>query len=175
MSENFPESLPTLARGNHKDGDGQACVMEYVSILAGEQFSDHPSCTNSVLAAAARSVNDWMTDDGRHLLVPLIGRLFGTASRGSEDVDIQMAQFVNAYVHEVIDTVTGKDPDAVLAAYLTALLDKFDELTGYNSEDTRDLTEAELAVLHLGVTLGKTDRTILDSAQERLLKASGSK
>jgi hypothetical protein len=53
--------------------------MEYVSLLAGEPFSDTPACTHTVLAKAAQIVNDRLSDADRHLLVPLIGRLFGTA------------------------------------------------------------------------------------------------
>lgn len=174
MTANFPESLPTLANGKHSEGSGQACVMEYVSILAGEQFSDHPSCTDPVLAAAARAVNDWMTDDGRHMLVPLIGRLFGTATRGSDTVNVEIARFVNAYVHEMIDTVVDQDPDVVLVNYLTAVLDKFDELTGFDAAtDSRELSQEELTALHLGVTLGERHDDVIGSAKDRLLKVSG--
>jgi hypothetical protein len=72
--------LPSLARGAHEPGSGKACVMEYVSVLAGERWSDSPRCTHPVLAEVARGVNDWLPDDRRHELVPLIGRLFGTAA-----------------------------------------------------------------------------------------------
>jgi hypothetical protein len=73
-----PESLPTLAAGAHAEGKGKACVMEYISMLAGEAFSDHPKCTHPALATVARTLNDMMSDSQRHELVPLIGRLFGT-------------------------------------------------------------------------------------------------
>ena len=79
-----PDGLPTLASGKHDPDDGEACVMEYVALLAGEAWTDSPACTHPVLAEAARSVNDRMHDDERHLLVPLIGRLFGTAESGTE-------------------------------------------------------------------------------------------
>lgn len=77
MSE-LPNGLPTLSAGFHRPGEGKACVMEYVSLLAGEEWTDTPACTNLVLARAAQAVNDGLRDDERHLLVPLIGRLFGT-------------------------------------------------------------------------------------------------
>lgn len=173
MSDKFPEALPTLSTGKHEAGSGQACVMEYVSILAGESFSDHPSCTDPVLSAAARAVNDWMSDEGRHKLVPLIGRLFGTATRGTDEVQVKIAQFVNEYVHEMIDKVADQDPDQTLVNYLTAVLDKFDELTGYPETEARELSDIELAALHAGVELGKTDPAVIASAQERLLKVSG--
>jgi hypothetical protein len=34
--------------------------MEYVSVLAGERWSDSPRCTDPVLAAVARTVNDFV-------------------------------------------------------------------------------------------------------------------
>ena len=80
----IPEFLPTLSAGAHDPGSGEACVMEYVSLLAGEDWSDSPACTHPALAAMARNVNDRLPDSERHRLVPLIGRLFGTALSGSE-------------------------------------------------------------------------------------------
>ena len=75
----IPNALPTLSAGAHTPKSGQACVMEYFSLLAGEKWSDSPTCTYRPLARAAQVVNDRLSDDDRHLLVPLIGRLFGTA------------------------------------------------------------------------------------------------
>ncbi|MCW2831796.1 MAG: hypothetical protein JWP31_2488 [Aeromicrobium sp.] len=73
-----PSSLPTLSAGSHDASHGQACVMEYVSLLAGEEWSDRPECTHELLAHEARTVNDLLRDSDRSRLVPLIGRLFGT-------------------------------------------------------------------------------------------------
>ena len=74
----IPNALPTLSAGAHTPASGKACVMEYVSLLAGEEWSDTPTCTYLPLARVAQVVNDRLSDDNRHLLVPLIGRLFGT-------------------------------------------------------------------------------------------------
>ena len=51
--------------------------MEYASYLAGERFSDHPSCTHPLLASLARNVNDHLSDDARQRIVPLIHRVVG--------------------------------------------------------------------------------------------------
>lgn len=59
-----PDSLPVLTRGWHRGPQDGACVMEYVSVLAGARFSDHPRCTPPGLAALARLVNDRIVDDG---------------------------------------------------------------------------------------------------------------
>lgn len=158
MSKNelpIPDALPTLASGKHEKGEGQACVMEYVSILAGESFSDHPSCTDPVLAAAARSVNDWMTDEGRSMLVPLIGRLFGTATRGSDEVGIKLAEFINSYVHAEIESTEDISTDLRLVNYLTAILDEFDRLTNFTDVESTVLAPEQLSVLSAAVEFAK--------------------
>lgn len=77
-ASSLPSGLPSLAAGAHDPGDGEACVMEYVALLAGEDWSDRPDCTHPLLAHEARTVNDELDDRDRPLLVPLVGRLFGT-------------------------------------------------------------------------------------------------
>jgi hypothetical protein len=60
--------------------------MEYVSVLAGTPFSDHPRGTDPTLAALARLVNDASTDAGRPLLAAFAPQLAGTgplAPRGT--------------------------------------------------------------------------------------------
>ncbi|MFN2533759.1 MAG: hypothetical protein ABR528_00725 [Pseudonocardiaceae bacterium] len=59
-----PDQLPVLSRGWHRGPEDGACVMEYVSVLAGARFTDHPRCTPPALAALARLVNDRIVDDG---------------------------------------------------------------------------------------------------------------
>ncbi|MGH3512193.1 MAG: hypothetical protein ACRDQI_09240 [Pseudonocardiaceae bacterium] len=58
-----PNQLPLLQRGHHRRPEDGACVMEYVSVLAGGKFTDHPRCTHPALATLARLVNDWIDDE----------------------------------------------------------------------------------------------------------------
>jgi hypothetical protein len=51
--------------------------MEFASFLAGERWSDHPSCTHPLLAQLARQVNDLVDDEGRQQLVPLVPSVVG--------------------------------------------------------------------------------------------------
>lgn len=51
--------------------------MEMASVLAGERWSDHPSCTHPLLAELARDVNDRISDAGRQELAPLIPSVVG--------------------------------------------------------------------------------------------------
>ena len=80
----IPDFMPVLACGKHKSPTDGACLMEYVSFLAGERWTDLPLTTHPVLARAAQGVNDALLDRDRHLLLPLISGLMGT-SAGSDD------------------------------------------------------------------------------------------
>src|SRR5919205_1231168 len=76
-----PDQLPILQRGRHRRPEEGACVMEYVSVLAGCSFSDHPRCTHPALATLARLVNDWIDDDrARSELARLAPDLIGTGT-----------------------------------------------------------------------------------------------
>lgn len=75
-----PDGMPHLSAGRHRNPRRGACFMEFASYLAGERWSDHPACTDRVLAALARGVNDVVLDDRRDELVPLIPRVIGLRS-----------------------------------------------------------------------------------------------
>ena len=75
-----PELVPQLSRGKHRSPRKGACFMELASYLAGERWSDHPSCTHPLLAAVARLVNDHTTDAGRRDLAGLVPSVIGLTS-----------------------------------------------------------------------------------------------
>lgn len=143
-----PEFMPVLSAGAHQNPKQGACVMEYVSILAGEKFSDRPACTHPVLAKAAMVTNDSLLDTERHLLVPLIPRLIGTADTQRFEKDrvalttalaewcyttvfagdtVGAATMAWAYLGEVRNTWSARTADADASAVATlglkALLD----------------------------------------------------
>lgn len=76
-SSTVPDGVPVLSRGSHRSPRRGACFMEFASFLAGERWSDHPSCTHPLLAQLARQVNDLADDAGRQELVPLIPLVVG--------------------------------------------------------------------------------------------------
>jgi hypothetical protein len=76
-SSSVPNGVPLLSRGKHRSPRRGACFMEFASFLAGERWSDHPSCTNPLLAQLARQVNDNLGDGSRQQLVPLIPQVVG--------------------------------------------------------------------------------------------------
>jgi len=72
----IPEGLPTIAQGAHAPDAGEACVMEYVAIIKGEEWTDDPACTDPMVSMVARMVNDRLTDENRAaLIIPRVGRL----------------------------------------------------------------------------------------------------
>ena len=78
-----PSGLPVLGAGAHRDARSGSCVMEYVSVLAGEPFSDRPRCTHPAVAALAWQVNDAVSHDVRQQLVLRAPDLVG-AGRGHD-------------------------------------------------------------------------------------------
>jgi hypothetical protein len=72
-----PDGLPTLTVGRHRGPGNGSCVMEYVSVLAGEPWSDSPACTNRALGELARRVNDDVGREARPALAAIAPRLVG--------------------------------------------------------------------------------------------------
>jgi hypothetical protein len=79
--------VPVLGAGRHRRAKRGACLMEYTSVIAGERFTDAPPCTDPVLAALARAVNDYIGDASRQRLAPLAARLSVLRDRGIEYED----------------------------------------------------------------------------------------
>ena len=89
-SAGVPDLVPVLSRGKHRSPRKGACFMELASYLAGERWSDRPSCTHPLLAALARLVNDHTTDAGRGALAPLVPSVIGLTSDDPR-VDVRIA------------------------------------------------------------------------------------
>ena len=85
----LPDGIPVLSRGRHRTPRRGACFMELASLLAGERWSDHPSCTHPLLGQLARQVNDHTSDDGRQELALLIPSVVGR--RGNDQTWLTVA------------------------------------------------------------------------------------
>ena len=72
-----------LSRGQHASPADGACVMELASMLAGEQFSDHPRSVCPVIAMTLRAYNDGTTDARRQDLYRCASLVVGTRDRGA--------------------------------------------------------------------------------------------
>src|SRR4051812_640023 len=80
MPFRVPDMVPVLARGKHRRPRNGACFMELASFVAGERWSDHPSCTHPLLASLPRLVNAPTSDAGRAPLPPLAPDVTGPPS-----------------------------------------------------------------------------------------------
>jgi len=82
-------SITVLYAGAHRP-DSKFCLLEAVAYVAGEPWSDHPTCVSPVLAAFGRAWNDGMrSDEERAQLLPYIPLLIGT--RASPEVESRRA------------------------------------------------------------------------------------
>jgi hypothetical protein len=70
------DGMPRLIGGAAETPADGACVMQYVSLLAGTRWTDHPRCTNATVAEVARTVNDYSMEGRREeRLLPEVLRL----------------------------------------------------------------------------------------------------
>ncbi|GAA1558896.1 hypothetical protein GCM10009804_14600 [Kribbella hippodromi] len=70
--------------GYGKVARADPCVMELVSRLAREPWTDRPACVHPVLSAVARAVHDHSSLSGRRELLPLAPRFIDTSRAGFE-------------------------------------------------------------------------------------------
>src|ERR1700677_275045 len=66
-----------LSKGSHTSTDG-ACVMELVSYLANEPWSDHPQCASKSITVLAIWINDAGDQAHRDTLQELAGKIINT-------------------------------------------------------------------------------------------------
>ncbi len=78
----LPEAF-VIGHGAHSSPEDGMCVMEAIAFVAGEPFSDHPTCASPTVASFLRQFNDRLPDDETRtkLLARLIPKLVG--SKGS--------------------------------------------------------------------------------------------
>ena len=72
-----PFTLSPLSHASPADG---MCVMEMVSFLAGEKWSEYPACASPIVSQYCQVVNDNITQAGRDKLQRYVPRLIGTES-----------------------------------------------------------------------------------------------
>jgi hypothetical protein len=78
-------SAVRLDSGAHRSFEQGACLLELVSYMAKEPWSDHPKCVSPVLAAFGRAWNDALDDDTRQRLKDYAPRLIGTNTGADDD------------------------------------------------------------------------------------------
>ena len=87
-----------LSKGKHRSPDDGACVMELASMLAGEQFTDHPVSVCPVIGALLRSYNDSIDERRRQDLYAYASKVVG--SRSSLGIERARIERLTAWTHE---------------------------------------------------------------------------
>jgi hypothetical protein len=96
----------------------EPCVLEIVSKLAREPWTDRPTCVHPVLGSIGRAVHDHSSKPARKALLPLAPRFIGTAQVGYE----RSARLVALCVSTALTGVMTEDEGRRLAvAHRTAL------------------------------------------------------
>jgi hypothetical protein len=119
----FVQALP-LNSGGHDNIDEGMCVMEAVSYVAGEPWSDSPACASPLIAAFLRSWNDSLDDEARNR--PLIPKLVGT--RGTEAVEerrsyLALDWLIRVFTPKWLDMVPALHEHAKALRELEAIAD----------------------------------------------------
>jgi hypothetical protein len=141
-SAGVPDLVPQLSRGKHRSPRKGACFMELASYLAGERWSDRPSCTHPLLAALARLVNDHTTDAGRSALAPLVPSVIGLTSDDPRvDVRIALRSAITAL------PVSAAERQRVLAVSIIAARRALEDLDGTVDRRTAAAADDALAAV----------------------------
>lgn len=138
-SSSVPDGVPVLSRGRHRSPRRGACFMEFASYLAGERWSDHPSCTHPLLGQLARQVNDNLSDGDRQKLVPLIPSVVGR--HGDEHTWLTLPVLVAS-------AVIGEAPEQTQRALAAGLLSA-EKLCGETDADLLTTQRRARAALDL--------------------------
>lgn len=149
--ENF---MPVLSKGSHIKPSQGACVMEMVSFLAGEEWSDTPDCSNRRITIAAQLVNDNVENRNRHLILKDFDRLFNTALSVEDDTKfaLALADYFGAPPNSIIIELSGSKLKQVekndsfedlidfkMLDTLTKILNVYDEVFGRKDVKSQDL------------------------------------
>jgi hypothetical protein len=135
-----PALLPMLSPGKHRRPGNGACFMEFVSLLAGERFGDHPACTHPLLAEVARQVNDHTSDAGRPLLVDLIPSVIGLVG-----ADLRLDARIALRSATIALPVVAAQRQRVLAVSVLACERVLAELDGRPAGDLEEQSRSALA------------------------------
>lgn len=154
-----PDGLPVLSSGAHGSPAAGACLMEFASILAGEQFSDRPVCVDPLLSDMARVVNDASNDANRQQLVHLLPRFIGTNDhqltyQQADELGERLVSYSNVAICYCDDcgansSLRNRARTAGWSGrgteFLTELLDHFEAITGRipNPDGALDLAQLE--------------------------------
>jgi hypothetical protein len=110
-------------------GDRDMCIMEAVAFVAGESWSDAPTCASPVISTFLRTWQDALSDADRDRLLPAavwVPRLVG--SRGTPEVEerrgsLALDWLVRVYTLAWLDLVPSLQPHTAALRALPEIVD----------------------------------------------------
>lgn len=141
-----------LERGRHAYADQGMNVLEAVSVIGGEKFSDRPRSVSPVIAAFLKDWNDELEDDARQELKKFIPRIAGSVL--TQDIEefrtwltvdwlvrVQAPVWLNAAdLREFAQALADQDP-VVFPDQARAVQKLLDEAAAYANVGARDLSQ----------------------------------
>lgn len=96
--------IPVLSYGAHSGPKEGACIMEMVSFMSGDEWTDVPKCSNRFISRVAQTVNDALSDGDLGMIFRDFHRLFNTTDVTEEEMEYEFCKYISERV----------DSDAVL-------------------------------------------------------------
>lgn len=133
-----------LDSGGHMSHHDGVCIMEAVSYITGEEWTDHPQCACPVITSYTIGIHDRMPDDQRQRLLLYMIRIAG--SRSTREVEQQRAYLaatwaVKRFAPRALDTYGY----TAQAATLRALPDIMDHETARQAANANANAAADAA------------------------------
>src|SRR3954462_3305332 len=91
-----------LRRGAHRSPADGACVMELVSMLAGERFCDRPVTACPVIGAFLRAYNDIVSDAERQHLLACAPGIVGPRRPEAESLRVRRCAEIAVECHATL-------------------------------------------------------------------------
>lgn len=89
------DSIPVLSWGPHDNASEGACVMEMVSFMSGDTWSDMPKCSNKFISRVAQTVNDNLSDKDRGIIFRDFHRLFNTTDVTEDEMGAEFCKYIS--------------------------------------------------------------------------------
>lgn len=156
------------------------CAVEAASLLAGEGFSDRPSCVCPVVASFVRALNDRLHHADRQRLRPYVGRLVG--SRGDRRLRRERRELLLAWARGgpaesrpgPVARLWRRTRIGILCGFAASV--RFDEGAGEYAARVavvRGDLDAALALLDEALGLGGSERSAASPAASVTVQSSG--
>lgn len=145
-----------LQRGKHSDPEEGVCVMELVSMLAGEEFTDHPQSACPVIGTFLRTYNDAVDEDRRQDLYAYAAEVVGT--RANRQVEVRRARLCRDWLASLDAGSGGRKIRNVFLTLRSSRRDAPAHHAARAAADDPSRHEAALALLRELIAVGRQPR-----------------